>query len=218
MTDDEKDQYFIDLWMAAIRGVYKNEYLRPPKVDSTGYRHLLKARKICDDMGGDYSDYIKCHLLALQHVNVKPQPFHLATDNAKKRFHRYQIKYNKWIRPLYRCDGESFIVVETNLIYPMEEVERATSLDERAHRILQLLEVPYEEIPDDQKEQIYLDAAYVEAKARHNGRIIPSSFYGFKRRLAVELRKGQEARPKEVESVQPLADVQEPNVCTQGSS
>jgi hypothetical protein len=218
MTDEEKDQYFTDLWMGAIRSIYKNEFLRPPKSGSAGNKHLLKARRICDEMGGDYSDYIKCHLLALQYVNVKPQPFHLATDNAKKRFHRYQIKYNKWIRPLFRVDGESFIVTETNKIYQTREVELASSVDPRAHHILQLLEVPYNEIPESSKEEIYFEAAYLEAKARFNGRPLPASFRDFKRRVTDDVRKEQEPQSEEVESVQPLAPVPTEGLCSSGTS
>jgi hypothetical protein len=217
LTEVEKDQYFIDLWMGAIRNIYKNEYLRPPKEGSTGYKHLVKARQIADKMGGEYSDYIKCQISALSYVHVKPMPFHLATDNAKKRFKRYQVKYNKFIHPAYVADGDSFLVTATGKRYPIRQVESASSTDEIASKVLKLLEVSEDGINSltEERRAVFRDEAYYfEAKAFYNGRIIPEGFRKLKNLLTGQLQQGQEADVEKVEDLQRVDELPQRGVPT----
>jgi hypothetical protein len=164
-TEKERTQYFIQLYIFQLRIFYKNNFLREPNPISERYTQLDKARQIVDDLGGEYSDYITFQFKAFRNIRIAPQPYHLISAGAVKRYAAHQRLANIYNTEEYSVRGDYFIVSKTRKGYPLSQILLPVSQDTIALRAYDLLALSSREDLDS----FY----YLEAKLKYKGAIIP---------------------------------------------
>jgi hypothetical protein len=134
MIDEKRrTELFVQLYTDALRALTKNDFLQEPKEGSEKWLQLEAARKLVDDMGGEYGDYIMCQFEACQHVKVVCKPHHLCSTKAVERYLRFQKKKNKYHKQSYSVDGDYLIVQATNRTYPLSQVDLGVKDDPDAN-------------------------------------------------------------------------------------
>lgn len=174
MTEEEKTQYFIDLYMAALRGFYHNDFLKDPNPISDRYKQLEQARRIVDDLGGEYAEYINVQFAAFRRFRTAPKPPHLILEGAIKRYKAYQRKNNIFYTKEYRTYGDYLEVSKTRKVYPLSQVLLPVSQDTTALMAYSLVKDKIKEgvrITEGNGESIY----YLEAKLKYKGVEVPDA-------------------------------------------
>jgi hypothetical protein len=133
MEEKRRTELFVQLYTEALRVLVKNEYIQEPKEGSEKWLQLEAARKLVDDMKGDYGDYVRVQFQACQHVHVVCKPHHLCSTKAVERYLRFQRMKNRYNAPTYSVDGEYLIVNATNKRYPLSQVDLGTKDDPEAN-------------------------------------------------------------------------------------
>ena len=170
------DEYFIDLYMMALRGFYKNNFLKYPKVGSDRYNNLVKARKIVDDMNGEYSDFIQFQFMVYSKFRIVPKPESLITEKSIRRYIAHQKLKNIYNTKEYFLKGDNFIVKKTNILYPFSQILSSTSQDSLASYAYSVSKMETDkEISEAQKDRIRVSLSYLEAKLKYHRAVIPES-------------------------------------------
>ncbi len=173
MTNEQKTRIFITLYLASLRAVCKNQFLKPPPIGSKKYEQLDKARQIADDLGGDYADYIHVQFQAFRYLkNIKfPKPEHLVSEGAINRYKVYQMKKNKYRKENYTIDGDKFIVTATGKNYPFYVVESNSSNDMNAIFAILISKMEsYNKMGKDYKKKALEAIEYLIAKLEFKGK------------------------------------------------
>ena len=138
LTDEQRTEYFIELYMHALRAAYKNPFLRPPNPNSERWKNLDKARWIVDQLCGEYSDYILTQFRAFKKLKFAPKPEHLVTDKAIARFKMFQKMKNRYFYPEFALEGNELIVRATSKRYSLTQVELPATQDSLSNYALSL--------------------------------------------------------------------------------
>ena len=176
MIEKEKNNYFIDLYMSALRGFYSNQYLQSPKENSKRHSDLIKAREMVDQLEGDYVDFILFQFRVYKKFRAAPKPENLITESSIGRYITHQKLKNIYNTEVYFLNGDSFVVKKTNKTYPFTRILLPTNQDSLAsfaysvspEKINQLLS-------EDTRDRIRESLAYLEAKLIYKKVPIPNS-------------------------------------------
>jgi len=174
MTDEEKTQFFIDLYMTALRAFYNNEFLKEPNPTSERYKQLDKARQIVDANGGEYSEFINLQFQAFRKMKIAPKPHHLISEGAIKRYQSYQMKHNSYNTKEYTTHGDYLTVKKSRITYPISQILLPVSQDTTA---LHAYNIPTSDAgifvdgTEEDRDALY----YLEAKLKYKGVEIPES-------------------------------------------
>lgn len=123
LSEDRRTEIFADLYTTALRAATKNPWLRPPKVGSEKWNQLEAARKMVEEMGGEYGDFIRVQFAAMQKFRTVPAPHHLCSKNAIQRYSIHQKMKNKYHHTAYSVEGDEFIVNCSGKRYPLKQVD-----------------------------------------------------------------------------------------------
>jgi hypothetical protein len=174
LSEGEKTQYFIDLYMAAFRGFYNMEFMSPPNTNSDRYKQLDEARKLVDKIHGEYEDFILFQFQVFKKMKLAPKPHHLVSQNSIKRYELHQKKCNIYNTEVYSAHGDTFIVKKSWRTYPFSKVLLPTSQDMDAMHAYSLSESKTWSVLQataDDTDALY----YLEAKLAYRGAAIPKS-------------------------------------------
>ena len=184
MNEKEKTQYFIELYMAALRGYYQNPFLKEPNLASERYIQLDKARQIVEMLEGEASEYIHVQFQAFKQIKTAPKPHHLISDKAIKRYQAYQKQSNKYHRKEYNTNGDFLTVSLTRKIYPISQVLLPTSQDPTALYAYSLSKMEKKQTKSKRAEGIEA-VAYLVAKLVYKKVQIPESINELAKELGV---------------------------------
>lgn len=138
LTDEQRTEYFIELYMHALRAVYKNPFLKCPRFKSERWKNLDKARWIVDQLCGEYSDYILTQFRAFKKLKFAPKPEHLITNAAIARFKIFQKMKNRYFYPEFALQGNELIVKANNQRYSLTQVELPATQDSLSNYAMSL--------------------------------------------------------------------------------
>jgi len=121
---------FVFLYMAALRSLIKKP-IKDPELDSPRWQELDKARRLVDEIGGDYADYIRVQFEAFRYARLGayPKPEHLSSAKAIERYKGWQRRSNKYNGRTYTMDGDNFIVNSTGKSYPISILSLSSAED-----------------------------------------------------------------------------------------
>lgn len=122
-------ELFIALYTAGKCIYYNNDWVAEPKRGSNDYEFLDKARKIVDELGGNYAEFLQCQFKAFKYYRRFPLPAMLSTGKAIKRYKAYLSRRRKETTPLYSIDGDGFVVSRTQLLYPLSQARSSLRED-----------------------------------------------------------------------------------------
>lgn len=187
MLTSERTKYFIELYMAALRGYCNNEFLKSPKPGSLRYTQLDKAREIVDEINGEYSSYITVQFQAVRNLHIAPKPAHLISIGAVKRYLAYQARYNKYNKEDYCTNGDTLIVNKTRRSYPISQVILPISQDSMASRAYHISKMEIGKTVSKEERDNYLESLYyLVSKLKYKKTIIPESVVELIQRLENE--------------------------------
>ena len=181
---ETKTDRFIGLWLAAKKLFFKNQWLQPPKPGSRDYEKLDKARKVADELGGNYPEYIQVQVDAFRYYHKFPLPSMVGTDRAIKRYKSFLLRHRKSYTSLYTLDGDTFIVANTGVSYPMAQVESTLSEDSVASYASHISN-SLPEIKEGNREKVVRALEYYFAKLAYKKKIPPDTLF-----RALEVYKG----------------------------
>jgi len=118
-----KTKLFIDMYMVSLKLAAKNPWLKPPKEGSPKWEKLDTARKIVEEVGGEYRDFIRVQFTSMQRIGRFPSPGHMCNKHAIDRYIIHQKMKNKYHKKTYSIDGEDFIVHATSKRYPIKQAD-----------------------------------------------------------------------------------------------
>ena len=133
MDESRKTQLFVELYTIALRTAYNNPWLQAPRVGSEKWKQLEAARKIVEEMKGEYGDYIRVQFAALKRVGAVPSPSHMVSTKAVDRYMIHQKMKNKYHHREYSIDGNEFVVHSTQKRYPVSQADASIYDDSEAN-------------------------------------------------------------------------------------
>lgn len=133
MSEARKTDLFIEMYMAALRSATKNPYLQEPKMGSEKYNQLDAARKVVDEMEGDWGDFIRCQFAAMRRLKLIPSSHHMCSPKAIQRYIVHQKMKNRYHRKEYSLEGNYFTVHATGKQYEIKQVDLPTQEDPMAN-------------------------------------------------------------------------------------
>jgi hypothetical protein len=184
ITGEEKTQWFIDLYIAALRAYWGNPFLKEPNPTSERYAQLDKARQIVDMLEGDYSEYIHLQFQAFKQLKIAPKPYHLISDNAVKRYQAYQKRTNRYYTEDYSVNGDFLTVSKTRKIYPLSQILLPTSQDSTALYAYSLSKMENDtSVSEDTQKRNRESVLYLIAKLKYKKVQVPKSIIELAKKL-----------------------------------
>ena len=173
-TEEWKTQFFIDLYMYALRIAANNIFLKAPKEGSKRWIALNTARQLVDEMGGDYDDFIRLQFTIFKRLGFPPKPEQLITQNAINRYKIHQKLKNRVHYKEYSVDGDYFIVHKTNRRYPLSQVNLPSTSDPDANFAFALSEGEgIRHLSEKEQSEAKASVIYAVQKLCYKGRHIP---------------------------------------------
>lgn len=170
LSEDKKTEIFVDLYIAALRDLCNNKFIQPPKHGSERWQQLEAARKLVDEMQGEYGDFIRCQFNALSRIKVVPQPYHLSSTRAVERYLIYQKMKNKYYKQGYCIEGDKMIVYTTRREYPISQVN-LPSVDDPDATYAFYIANNDTKLKDEDKQHAIETLEYTIAKLRYKNKV-----------------------------------------------
>lgn len=182
MTEKEKTNYFIELYIVALRAYCNNWFLKEPNPNSERYKQLDMARKIVDELRGEYADYINLQFQIFRKLKIAPKPHHLISIGAVRRYKSHQKKYNIYDMEDYTTNGDFLTIKKTRKIYSISQILLPTNQDTLALHAYNLSKMEtWEDLSKDEKNR---DAIiYLIIKLKYKEAIIPESIKEIAKKL-----------------------------------
>lgn len=172
----EPTERFVELYLAAKKLFFKNNWIQSPKMGTREWEQLEKARKACDELGGNYPEYIQVQVDAFRHYRKFPLPAMLSTNKAQQRYKGFLLKHRKTYSSLYIIDDDQFIVTNTQMSYPMSQVESSLSEDSVASYASHISN-SLPEIKERNTEKVVRALEYYFAKLAYKKKIPPDTLF-----------------------------------------
>lgn len=179
-SEDEKNELFAELYTRFKETLVGHKF-RLPKKDGDYWKELVKARKMIDEMGGNYGEFLTQEFRTYEFHSrgrrrrLYPAAKWLTLPVTRARYAKF-LNYRKSDGLSYSTGGGWFTVRKTGKRYPIEVARCEVRQDEVASEIYSMA---MEGAEVHAKYNLWRDCCYLIAKMEYRGETIAPVVYNW---------------------------------------